>query len=242
MSSPPLEPNTKSNVSQDNAEVVYERWKHWSVNWTAVWIGALSAFGVLVIFGLVGVALGAYVGAPDHRVVDMKKLTLETVIFCVSGSFFSFVAGGWVASRVAGTLHAEPGMLYGAVVWLVVVPMLIVSADIGASSYLGTWSGGLAASRYPSASSATPFVHPDPLLPNPTTEEVSTYRSQLAEYNQNIKVWRQETPKAVRNSAIGAVVSLLLGLIGCVIGGWMATGEPMNFTHHYTRVPQYHSP
>jgi anti-sigma factor RsiW len=40
---------------------------------------------------------------------------------------------------------------------------------------------------------------------------------------------------AARNSALAAVAALLLGLIGGVIGGWMASGEPMTFTHYRTR-------
>ncbi len=34
-----------------------------------------------------------------------------------------------------------------------------------------------------------------------------------------------------RNSALGAVTALLIGLIGSVIGGWMASGEPMSLTY-----------
>jgi uncharacterized membrane protein YeaQ/YmgE (transglycosylase-associated protein family) len=34
-----------------------------------------------------------------------------------------------------------------------------------------------------------------------------------------------------RNSAIGAVTALLLGLVGAVIGGWWASGEPMSLTY-----------
>ena len=30
-------------------------------------------------------------------------------------------------------------------------------------------------------------------------------------------------------------VALLIGLIASVIGGWLASGEPMNFTHYRTR-------
>jgi len=26
-----------------------------------------------------------------------------------------------------------------------------------------------------------------------------------------------------------------------VIGGWMASGEPMNFVHYRTRKPKYHT-
>jgi len=40
---------------------------------------------------------------------------------------------------------------------------------------------------------------------------------------------------ATRNNAVATTIALLLGLIGGVIGGWMASGEPMTFTHHLTR-------
>jgi hypothetical protein len=48
-------------------------------------------------------------------------------------------------------------------------------------------------------------------------------------------------PIAVRHTALAAVTVLLIGLIGSVIGGWMACGEPMSFTHHKTRqLPPSH--
>jgi hypothetical protein len=40
---------------------------------------------------------------------------------------------------------------------------------------------------------------------------------------------------ATRNNALATVLALLLGLIGAVLGGWMASGEPMTFTHYRTR-------
>jgi hypothetical protein len=40
---------------------------------------------------------------------------------------------------------------------------------------------------------------------------------------------------ATRNNALATAVALLLGLIGGVIGGWMASGEPMTFTHYRKR-------
>jgi hypothetical protein len=36
---------------------------------------------------------------------------------------------------------------------------------------------------------------------------------------------------AARNSAIGAVTAMLLGLVGSCIGGWLASGEPMSLTY-----------
>jgi hypothetical protein len=43
------------------------------------------------------------------------------------------------------------------------------------------------------------------------------------------------TPDVVRATALAAITSLLVGLVGSVIGGWMASGEPMTFSHHHKR-------
>lgn len=47
------------------------------------------------------------------------------------------------------------------------------------------------------------------------------------------------TPDVVRNTALAALTTLLVGLIGAVIGGWIASGEPMTLTHHRTRRARY---
>jgi hypothetical protein len=41
--------------------------------------------------------------------------------------------------------------------------------------------------------------------------------------------------EVTRNNALTTTVALLIGLVGGVIGGWMASGEPMTFTHHRRR-------
>ena len=44
-----------------------------------------------------------------------------------------------------------------------------------------------------------------------------------------------ELAAAVRNSALATVAALLLGLVGAVIGGWMASGEPMRLGYYRRR-------
>jgi hypothetical protein len=41
--------------------------------------------------------------------------------------------------------------------------------------------------------------------------------------------------EAAREAAGGAATALLLGLVGAVLGGWMASGEPMSLRHYRRR-------
>jgi len=220
----------------------YERWMHIHVNWTAAWTGALAAFCAVVVFGLIGIAVGAHTVGAEHRVVDFSRVGLWTLVFSVCTAFFAFAIGGWICGKVAGILHAEPAMLHGAVSWLVCIPLLMGAAAIGAGGSYGGWYGGVTGNPSWAAPGSAPFARPEPLPPNATAEELTQYRAQQARYTENLQQWNEATPRAIRNSALGAVTALLLGLMGSVIGGWMASGEPMNFAHYRTRKPIYHQP
>jgi hypothetical protein len=45
-----------------------------------------------------------------------------------------------------------------------------------------------------------------------------------------------EAARAFRNTALVTVAAMLLGLVGSVIGGWMASGEPMSLTYYRRRT------
>src|SRR4051812_32592192 len=105
-----------------------EGWVRWPVDWSAVWVGALSALASVLVFGLMGVAVGAHMVGPEHRVVDLKKVHVGPLAFSVFSASRAYVIGGWVAGRVAGIRHSEPAMLHGAISWLVCLPALVVLA------------------------------------------------------------------------------------------------------------------
>jgi hypothetical protein len=176
-----------------------ELWVAWPVNWSAIWIGALSALAVGLLIGLIGIAVGAH---ETSRFVDWKKIQLIGIVFNVAGAFFAFVVGGWVAARVAGIVRAEPAILVASVVWLLAIPMLLVLAALGAGGYVGSWYGSLAG--VPAWVAAVPPADP-------------------------------EFARAVRGTALATAAALLIGLIGAVIGGWMASGEPMTLTYYRRR-------
>ena len=170
----------------------------WSVAWTAVWVGALTAIAVGLLIGLLGFAIGAHQAA---HVADWHKMRILSLIFNVAGAFFAFVAGGWIAARLAGFQRSEPAMLHGAITWLLTVPFMLVVGMIGGTARFGEWYGSLAWAPTWVASMAT-----DP-----------------------------QVALLVRNASLATLTALLLGLVGAVLGGWMASGEPMTLTHHRRR-------
>lgn len=221
--------HTETALREQVAEAEYETWHHWPIHWSGIWAGALAGFAAALIIGLIAVAVGAHLLQPEHRVVDLKRISLTTAAFSIFGSFLSLVIGGWVAGKIAGILRAEPAMLHGAIVWLVTIPMFVIAAALGVGGYFGTWYAGL----HPSANAAAPFEKPDavPATPGRQAENSASW----SEYRQNVERWKEETPRATRNAALCAVTSLLLGLIGSVVGGWMASGEPMTFSYYRNR-------
>src|ERR1700730_13398875 len=128
-------------TSPDVVEV--EVWQAWPVNWTAVWIGALAALALAVVFGLIGIAVGAHQLGTASQVTKWSQVARGSVIWSIFGSFLSFAVGGWVAASVAGIRRAEPAMLHGAIAWLVALPLLIALLGAGAGNALGGWYGGL---------------------------------------------------------------------------------------------------
>jgi hypothetical protein len=127
----------------------------WPIPWAAVWVGALAALAVGLIIGLIGLASGAHEAS---RAFAWKHVRLTTLLFSVGGAFFAFVAGGWAAARIAGARRAETACLYGALAWLVTVPILLVLAALGVAGRFGGWYGGLAGA--PAWTTAVPPVDP----------------------------------------------------------------------------------
>lgn len=225
---------SQSGRKLQETELQHERWAHWPVNWTAVWVGALATVACLFLFGLIGIAIGANSVDAGDRLVNLKSMSVGTMALGIFGAFVASVVGGWVAAKIAGILRAEPAMLHGAIVWIVAVPILLLLASQGAGQYFGAWNAGLITR----AQAAAPYQQPGLSGVGATSQEVSEYRAEQMQYRQDIKQWREDTPRAVRNSALCAITALLLGLMGSVIGGWMGCGEPMTLTHHLTRAPQ----
>ncbi len=181
--------------------------------------GALAAIAILLIIGLATAAIDTHMYV---RGSDLKKIGWVGIVVGVCGAFFSFVAGGWISAKIAGTLRSEPAMLHGAISWLIAIPLLALAGTIGATSYVGGWYSGMVGT---SASITDRAM---------TLDRAGETRNANAAAATNQPA--DDAAKAARNSALFAITAILLGLVGSVIGGWMASGEPMTFTHHRHRT------
>lgn len=208
-------------TSHSTLETVPVKWVHWPVNWSAIIVGSLTTLALILIFGLIGISVGAHLLGPSRIVLEWKTLAWLGLVFNVFGVFLAFVAGGWVACKIAGIRWSETAMMHGAIVWVVTIPLIICLAAQGASSYMGGWLGGLASNHPAWVSSPETAI----------TLPVSTDQAKTTTYADTAAA------KATRNAALGAVAALLLGLMGCALGSWMGSGEPMTLTHWRDRAP-----
>lgn len=208
----------------------FDHWNEWPVYWSAVWVGALASVVGIVLCGLMGIAFGAHSVGVEHRIVNLHDVSLWSILFGVLSAFFAGILGGWITGEIAGIRRAETGMYHGAIAWMVATPLVILLAALGAGAYLGGWNAGLGGHPSWAKQAEAPFVRPELPLPNATAEEREMYLLQEKEYREQVKQWHKETPLATRNAAIMGASSLLIGLIGSVVGGWLASGEPIAMT------------
>jgi hypothetical protein len=177
-------------------------WTIWPINWSAVAVGALAALVAVVLFGLIGTAIGAHKTGVEGRITTWSGVGFAGLAWAVISSFFAFVIGGWIATRIAGIRRPEDAALHGAIVWLVAVALMCAAAAFSGAIFNGWYTG---------------------LAPTPAVPSVP---GQPADPNLAI---------AVRNGALAASAAILIGLMGSVIGGWFASGEPMRVGNYQVR-------
>jgi len=88
--------------------------------WSAIFGGTFFAFGIMLILGLFGVAVGSAASGPEGITGGVKTWA---GIWSLVTLFVGFFAGGWLAARSAGGgatirgVSKDDGRIHGLVVW-----------------------------------------------------------------------------------------------------------------------------
>ncbi|GEM_PF-4423572 len=109
------------------------------VHWGPVWLGLLSAFGVLIFLGLLALAVGlntaptTATGAPDAT----------AGIISIIAVLIAFAIGGWIAGRTSSSRGTFSGIVTGTAVWALGLTLIILLSAIGLGGLLGVFAGAL---------------------------------------------------------------------------------------------------
>jgi hypothetical protein len=164
-----------------------------------------------VLFSLIALAVGAQ-KAVDARVLKWADVPVATIAFSVFGAFLASAIGAWVAGRMSGARLAEPAILHGVVAWLVLMGIVMTLAAIGGAH---TFAGGYLGNLTPPGAPAPTGAAGAPAAVDPNAA------------------------LAIRNAAVGSVLGILIGLMGAVVGAWIASGERLDSLAHYRRTDRW---
>jgi hypothetical protein len=116
----------------------------WRIQWGPIVAGLLVALTTMTLLSLLGAAIGltafsasaaAAQGAPPP---DAGR---NAALWGGVSALFSFLLGGFVASRAAGLLDRGWGSWHGALVFMLAVPVLLWLAGQGLGAVMGGLSG-----------------------------------------------------------------------------------------------------
>ncbi|MDX1994911.1 MAG: hypothetical protein SF029_21180 [bacterium] len=104
------------------------------VRWASVLAGLATVLATLVVMTVLGLALGLATLDADNP----EGFAIGASIYSAVSALLAFGLGGFIAARTAAVAGTGNGILNGAMVWIVTIPLLVNVLGNGISSILGT--------------------------------------------------------------------------------------------------------
>jgi len=188
------------------------------VRWGAILAGLFAALSTLALLSLFGLAIGASTFDANDRV---QNYGLGAGIWGGVSALLAFLLGGWVAAKTAAVRGERNGLLNGAMVWAVAVPLLLYLLTSGAGSLLGTAANaGAQAAGVAAATAAGQGIDP----------AASAQQSVQGLQNQVSAQDAEQIADTTARTAWGTLGSLLMGLGAAAMGGYLGAHVPATTT------------
>ncbi len=229
--------NTPSDVDINTTAVVTPVDR---VRWGPIFAGLFAALSTLAVLAVLGLAVGlsSYDASEPAR-----NFGIGAGVWGAISALIAFFIGGWLASYTAA-VRGRWGMLNGAMVWVVAIPLLLYLIAGGVGTLLNTASnvasgaaanpaianpanlpGGQAGAQNPAAGDQGQ-VNPQNANPATGGQDAGATGNQGTTGNtapgQNVTP--QQAEDAARSAGAGAwgvLLSLVLGFLASSFGGWL---------------------
>jgi len=215
---------TRGHNDDNDADIVVERRKD-LVRWGPVIAGLFAALATLATLTVLGLAIGlSAFDAGDQA----SNFGIGAGIWGAITALISFFVGGWMAGRTSALRGTNSGILNGAMVWFVAIPLLLylLGSGIGALARTAGSVAGTAAEVAGSTAGAAAGQAAD----NPATQ--ATAQAGVQGAGQAVQATAsalgdQVTPGRVEDAANtagdaawGTLLSLGLAAAAAVAGGY----------------------
>lgn len=183
------------------------------VRWGAIIAGLLAALSALAVLSLLGLAIGA---AQYDNNDTGRSLGIGTGVWGGLSALLAFLLGGWVAAKTAAVRGERNGMINGAMVWALAIPLLLFALGSGASALLRTAGDVAVAGSQVAGERAN------------DADVQANIQNQVQDAQQSVTPERAENAADdVAKAALGTLGSLLLGLGAASLGGYLGARTPM---------------
>lgn len=208
------------------------------VRWGPIIAGLFAALSTLVVLSVLGIAVAGSAFDPGD---NARNYGIGAGIWGAISMLLAFFIGGWLASRSAAVRGHGSGVLNGAMVWVVTIPLLLYMLMGGIGSLFRT-AGNVTTAGVQAAGNAAGQLADrtsDPADRQRIEDQARTASARIAATTQqagqqinqaiNDPNNQQQAAKATAKGAWGTLVSLLLGLGAAAAGGWVGARDRLHF-------------
>ena len=206
------------------------------VRWGPILAGLFTAMSALAVLGVLGAAIAGSAYDPGD---SARAFGIGAGIWGALSALLAFALGGWVAARSAAVRGHDNGLLNGAMVWAVAIPVMgyflasgatravetgstIANTAMQASSRMQSDQQSIASGDAQLASAQSPAGDGVSTggSASATGDGSGTSSSGGAGGNMNDPQAQERAADTGARAAWGTLVALLLGLAASAIGGY----------------------
>jgi hypothetical protein len=174
--------------------------------WGAIFCGVVTAFGLQLMFGLLGLGLGLGVaGMGAGRQEGITGMGGAALGWWLLTGIISLFSAGWVAGRLAATPGRMSRALHGLVTWSLsaTLTVLLLTSTIGALA-----GGGLALMKSDMLGGSSEL-----------SAAAEAAKEKMEDLSDSERRELERASKAAAAGALTAFFALLLGAVACTAGG-----------------------